>query len=60
MYGIKELLCFYVVDDVIQISVKDSDIDTEIRLPQNKRLKMENQGHHNDYDVVNIVVTNDG
>ena len=37
------------VDDGIWISMKDSDIDNEIRIFQNKELKIEDQGNHNDY-----------
>ena len=51
-------LCY--MDDGIWISMKDSDIDAEIRLLQSKGLKIEDKGHPNDYVGVNIAKPNDG
>ena len=39
-------LCY--VDDGIQIPMRDSDFDTEMRLHYNKALGIDNQGHLND------------
>ena len=39
------------------METKDSDIVTEIRLLQNKGLKIEDQNHTNDYEGVNIAKT---
>ena len=40
--------------------MKDSDIDTEIWLLQNKELEIENQGQPNNYMVVKTAKIDDG
>ena len=47
------------MDDRIWIS-RDSDIDTEIRLLQNKGLKIEDHGNFDNYEEVNIAMTDNG
>ena len=62
VYGTKRMLCFYVMWMMgILISLKNSDIGTKIRvLFIVKGLKIEDQGHPNDYVHVNIAKTNEG
>ena len=54
------MVFLYYLDDGICISMRDSDIDHEIRLLQSKGMKIEDQGLPYDYVVVMIAKTNDG